>query len=138
MNLCNFSGPKCVTNNGQIIENTYTDYYVTCNDGVISYPLPVGPGLRCYNGEGVVAPEEPPSPDGDDSCNFLGIRCIDTFGIFTKESCQEYYKTCTNGVLSNPIYAGSGYLCKAENCRPATAATASIPSPPAVIRESVA
>ena len=82
MNLCNFSGPKCVTNNGQIIENTYTDYYVTCNDGVISYPLPVGPGLRCYNGEGVVAPEEPPSPDGDDSCNFLGIRCIDTFGIF--------------------------------------------------------
>ena len=118
MNLCNFQGPRCVTNNGQIVEDTFTDYYVNCIDGYISYPLPVGPGIRCFNGQGVVSPDSPPAPDGDDRCDFFGIRCINTFGIFTKDTCQEYYKTCTNGVLSNPIYVGTGYLCKDEELSP--------------------
>ena len=109
---CTFSGPRCVTNNGQIIEDTFTDYYVECVDGVVSYPLPVGPGVRCYNGEGVVAPDSPPSPDGDDSCSFQGIRCLNTNGIFTNDGCQEWYRTCTDGVLSAPTYTGSGNLCR--------------------------
>ena len=83
---CTFTTPQCVTNNGQIIQNTLTDYYVECVDGVISYPLPVGPGVRCFNGQGVPAPDDPPAPDGDDSCSFQGIRCLDVNGIFTDES----------------------------------------------------
>ena len=109
---CTFTGAKCVTNNGQIIEDTFTDYYVECVDGVVSYPLPVGPGVRCYNGEGVIAPDSPPSPDGDDSCAFQGIRCLNTNGIFTNDGCQEWYRTCSDGVLSAPIYTGTGTLCR--------------------------
>ena len=109
---CTFTTPQCVTNNGQIIQNTLTDYYVECVDGVISYPLPVGPGVRCFNGQGVPAPDDPPAPDGDDSCSFQGIRCLDVNGIFTDEGCQEWYRTCENGILSAPTYTGSGQLCR--------------------------
>lgn len=78
----------------------------------------MGPGIRCFNGEGVVAQDSPPAPDGDDSCSFNGIRCIDSNGIFDNDSCQENYKTCINGVLSNPISAGAGNLCRNEEIQP--------------------
>ena len=63
---CSFEGPECVTNNGQIIRDVYTDFYVECVAGPLSYPLPVAPGVRCFNGMGIVAPDSPPAPDGDD------------------------------------------------------------------------
>lgn len=51
-------------------------------------------------------------PDGDDSCAFQGIRCLNTNGIFTNDGCQEWYRTCSDGMLSAPIYTGTGTLCR--------------------------
>ena len=100
-----------MTNNEQIVNDTFTDYYVECIDGTLTYPLPVAPGVRCYNGMGIIAPNSPPAPDGDDSCTFDGIRCLNVNGVFTNEGCQEWYRTCTNGILSVPTYVGQGNLC---------------------------
>ena len=42
---CSFTGPQCVTVQGQVVRDAHTNYYITCNDGVPSYPHPVGPGI---------------------------------------------------------------------------------------------
>ena len=115
-NACSFTGAACVTNEGQIVTDAYTDYYVTCQGGVLSYPFPVGPGVQCYNGRGVPDSGLEP-PTGDGTCSFDGIRCISPTGIFTEDVCVEQYRRCVDGVLSPVMKVDQGFICNTGEIR---------------------
>ena len=119
---CSFDKPACVTNQGQIVTNSYTNSYVTCNEGILSYPFPVGPGVQCYNGNGVISPGQNP-PEGDTSCSFTGIRCVNPEGQFVDHYCVEQYRRCVDGKLSAVLTVDQGMICNSgeiqscENCQ---------------------
>ncbi|KAM7454839.1 hypothetical protein BLSTO_04404, partial [Blastocystis sp. subtype 1] len=116
---CSFTGPQCVTVQGQVVQDAHTNYYITCNDGVPSYPHPVGPGIQCYNGAGVADSGLAP-PEGDGSCAFAGIRCLAPSGVFVDGVCVEQYRRCVDHQLSSVLTVNQGTVCNSGEIRACT------------------
>ena len=112
---CSFTGPVCVTKLNQIVYDTYTDYYALCENGIISYPYPVGPGIQCYNGEAVYSSGT--VPEENYTCDFEGIRCLSTDGVFQSGYCLENYRRCVDGLLSAQQTVDQGYICNSGQIR---------------------
>ena len=101
--------------------DTYTDYYALCVDGILSYPYSVGPGVQCYNGEPVASSWT--QPEQSLTCDFEGIRCLSTDGVFQTGFCLETYRRCVDGLLSAQQTVDQGYICNSgqikacDNCQ---------------------
>lgn len=103
---CSFTGIQCTDANGVTYMNSCTNYYINCENGVISSPHPVDDGMRCLNNAQVDA-----SRCTSTECSTDAIICSDANGEQYTETCTEYYIECDNGKYTTPRPVADGTRC---------------------------
>ena len=109
-NTCSFSGFRCVNRFGSPVTDLCTSFYDVCEDGYPSTPIPIVEGKYCLNGNAVFT-SQCPGFSGSDTCNFLGIRCVDPYGVPVTDECSSFYVTCCDGNVLPVTPVPAGAMC---------------------------
>ena len=99
---CSFTGIRCVRTDGMLWDNKPTDFYVLCDDGVISAPIPVPPESRCFNNRFILKTKVECSA-GVEFCEPGTMECVNQFGSVVHNSCTAYRRDCDHQVTTAPI-----------------------------------
>ncbi|KAK8809572.1 hypothetical protein WA158_000515 [Blastocystis sp. Blastoise] len=106
---CSYEGIHCANDDGVYVTNTCTDYFRTCEvGGIESELMPVAEGTKCYNNM-IINAEDCGCPE----CSYTGIICVHDDGTYELVECTSKYKTCVEGVESDPILVAEGTQCRA-------------------------
>lgn len=105
---CTTTDIRCSDANGVVTDTECTSYYLECDDGSYTSPMPVAKGTQCLAGE-LVLPYACSSSD----CDFTGIKCSDASGIVFDTTCTDHYVECDNGKYTSPMVVPKGTNCLA-------------------------
>ena len=104
---CSFTGFRCSDASGTLVSNACTEYFVECDEGTITKPMPVAQGSKCYNNEMVMNDVCPGA-----TCTDSGIVCTDNTGVIQKDVCTGFYKQCVDGDYGQVEAVPRGSMCK--------------------------
>ena len=103
---CDYEGIRCTDSYGTVQTDTCTSYYVECDNGSVTAPMPVADGTRCRNSEIILS-----ANCTGTQCSFTGIQCTDSEGAARDSSCTSYYVECDDGYISAPRSVADGTRC---------------------------
>ena len=120
---CDFDGVRCADFSGTIITGSCTNYYVECDNGLLTKPRPTADGTKCLNGSQVISETcSTPVCTGDE------LVCTNEEGVLNTADCTDYYMECFNGLYITPRRVAYGTKCRqgqivlASNCTGAACA----------------
>ena len=115
---CDWEGVKCSNLNGDIITNTCTNYFVECDNGMQTTPVPVADGSKCLNGELV-----PKNTCLTPVCTEDQLVCTDSEGVVDTTACTDYFTVCDNGVYGEVQGVAYGTKCLKGTIVPTSSCT---------------
>ena len=104
---CDFDGVRCADFSGTVITGSCTNYYVECDNGLLTTPRPVADGAKCLNGSQVLS-ETCSTP----VCSGAELVCTDEEGVLNAADCTDYYMECSNGLYVTPRRVAYGTKCR--------------------------